>query len=235
MRIKTATGRDASLIRKTLIELRKDQYLIRSAYRRPLSPTKILHSRSTVLLDGYNTIKKVKNDILLESHGIELTNPEVCSAILCNYSRLKEDSWGKFEDDTWYLLYDFEQLCDKALAKYPLYMRIVELKIDGRQNAEIQEILQQEFGVKHTHEYISSLWRRKIPNLIAAKAEDEYLAWYFTHVEEGDFKICNKCGQKKLRINKYFSKNSTSSDGFYSICKECRSKRKIQKAFGQFT
>jgi hypothetical protein len=25
--------------------------------------------------------------------GISLCNPKVCSAILCNYSRLKEDSW----------------------------------------------------------------------------------------------------------------------------------------------
>ena len=29
-----------------------------------------------------------------------------------------------------------------------------------------------EFGIKHSLEYISSLWRKKIPKLIASQAED---------------------------------------------------------------
>ena len=63
--------------------------------------------------------------------GISLMDPAVCSAILCNYSRLKQDSWDRFEDDTWYLMYDFDNLCEKALKNFPLYERIVEYKIDG--------------------------------------------------------------------------------------------------------
>jgi hypothetical protein len=35
-------------------------------------------------------------------------DPTVCEAILCNYSKLKQDSWDHFEGDTWYLIYDFE-------------------------------------------------------------------------------------------------------------------------------
>ena len=48
-------------------------------------------------------------------------DPKVCSAILCNYSKLKEDSYDQFEGDVWYLLLAFEELCDKALADYPSY------------------------------------------------------------------------------------------------------------------
>ena len=77
------------------------------------------------------------------------------------------------------MVYDFERTCDKALENYPLYMRLVECKIDGMQNKDIQQTLQMEFGIKHSVEYISSLWRNKIPKLIAAAAEDEYLNWYF--------------------------------------------------------
>ena len=40
------------------------------------------------------------------------------------------------------MINDFEKLCDKALAKYPLYMRLVEYKIDGMQNIDIQEAIQ---------------------------------------------------------------------------------------------
>jgi hypothetical protein len=146
---------------------------------------------------------------------------------------LKQDSWDNFESDTWYLVYDFENICDKALANYPLYMKIVEYKIDGMQNIDIQAALEKEFGIKHSVEYISSLWRKKIPTLIASAAEDEYLDWYFMKEEKGTYKHCNRCGQIKLANNKYFSINKTSKDGWYSICKECRNKRRLEDASGQ--
>lgn len=70
---------------------------------------------------------------------------------------------------------EFDKISKIALQKYPLLYRIVECKIDGLQNSEIRDILQEEFGVRHSLEYISSLWRNKIPNLIASVAEDEFL------------------------------------------------------------
>ena len=94
------------------------------------------------------------------------------------------------------------------------------------QNIEIQDELVKNFGIKHSLEYISSLWRKKIPNLIASAAEDEVLDWYYLNEEKGKYKRCSRCGQIKLAHNKYFSKNKTSKDGFYSICKQCRNKKK---------
>ena len=217
----TATGRDSLIIKKTLIDLRKDQYIIKNAYRKPIVFKQAVHSSKNYNpLDGELSIGK---DGSVQSKGITFADPAVCSAILCNYSRLKQDSWGNFESDTWYLIYDFENLCEKALERFPLYMRIVEYKIDGMQNIDIQEAIQQEFGIKHSLEYISSLWRKKIPLLIASAAENEFLNWYYTKVEKGQYKRCTKCGQIKLAHNKYFSINKTSKDGFYSICKCCRS------------
>jgi hypothetical protein len=94
------------------------------------------------------------------------------------------------------------------------------------QNIEIQKILEEEFNTTHSIEYISSLWRKKIPQLLASQAEDEYLDYYYLEVEKGQYKKCSRCGQVKLAHNKYFSKNKTSKDGWYSICKECRNKKK---------
>ena len=37
---------------------------------------------------------------------------------------------------------DFDNLVERALAEYPLYERIVEYKIDGMPNVEIQESLE---------------------------------------------------------------------------------------------
>jgi hypothetical protein len=86
-----------------------------------------------------------------------------------------------------------------------------------------------EFGIKHSVEYISSLWRNKIPKLIASEAEDRYLDFYYLEHEKGHYKRCSRCGQIKLAHNKYFSKNKTSRDGFYSICKDCRNAKSKQK------
>ena len=119
-------------------------------------------------------------------------------------------------------MFDFDRICETALAEYPMYEKIVQYKIDGLQNIEIQEQLEKEFGITHSLEYISSLWRNKIPKLIASAAEDQFLDNYYLNVERGRYKRCSRCGQIKLAHNKYFSKNKTSKDGFYSICKKCR-------------
>ena len=223
-KLKTAEGKDKFIIKKALIEMRKDQYIIKSAYKAPITFNKL--TRSSYYLELKDKTCLFDKDGYPIPEGISLLDPKVCEAILCNYSRLKQDSYDRFEGDTWYLIYDFEQICDKALKDYPLYMRLVECKIDGMQNIDIQETLQFEFGIKHSVEYISSLWRNKIPKLIASAAEDEYLDWYYLNIEKGKYKKCSRCGQIKLAHNKYFSKNKTSKDGFYSICKKCRNGRK---------
>ncbi len=226
-KLKVTEGKEAFVIKRTLIELRKDQYVIKNAYRRPIVFTQITRSHNYIPLEGEITLD---DEGYCVSKGVVLTDPAVCSAILCNYSKLKQDSWGNYESDTWYMIYDFETVCDRALEKYPLYMRIVECKIDGMQNIDIQETLQMEFGIKHSLEYISSLWRKKIPALIASAAEDQYLDWYYLNVEKGKYKRCSRCGEVKLAHNKYFSKNKTSKDGFYSICKCCRNAKTAKNA-----
>lgn len=221
---KIASGKEAYIIKKTIIDLRKEQYLIKDAYRNPTVCRSIVRSRKPCIpLDGRIYLNKKG---YCESEGIELVNPVVCQAILSNYSQLKDSSWGQFDSDTWYLMQDFDRIYKKALENQPLYRRIAEYKIDGVQNIDIQQMIQEEFGIKYSSEYISNLWRKKIPNLIASAAEDEYLDWYYLNVEKGKYKKCSQCGQIKLAHNKYFSLNGTSKDGFYSMCKKCRSKRR---------
>jgi len=226
-KLKVAEGRNRLIIKRALIEMRKDQYIIKNAYRKPIRFTTLTHSKNYVSLE--DRTHQFTKDMYPIPEGISFLNPKVCSALLCNYSRLKENSWGNFESDTYYVMYDFDNLVEKALKDYPLYHRLMEYKIDGLQNSEIQQKLFDEFKVKHSLEYISSLWRNKIPKIIASCAEDEYLSWYFLNKEQGKYKRCSRCGQTKLAHNKYFSKNNTSKDTFYSICKSCRNKKKTKE------
>ena len=223
--LKRTSGKDAYTIKKALIEMRKEQYIIKQAYQRPIIPAKFPRGGNAfhyLVLDDTSYLDKNKQVVV---QGVSFMDPKVISAILCDYSKLKEDSLENFQGDTWYLIQDFENLCDKALEQEPLYLRLVECKIDKMQNIDIQKTLEAEFGVKHSLEYISSLWRNKIPKMIATQAEKDFLEYEFSR-RNLCFKKCSKCGQLKPAHNIFFSINRTAKDGFYSICKSCRSKKK---------
>jgi hypothetical protein len=67
---------------------------------------------------------------------------------LCNYSKLKEEAWGNFWSDAWYLMEDLDNLIEKTLRdSYPIYYNLLIYKIDGMKNVDIQDRLFSEFGV----------------------------------------------------------------------------------------
>lgn len=222
---KAAKGKKRFLIKKQIIEMRQDQYVIKNAYRKPIHCMNLIKSFTKVCLDENYSFDKDGEPV---SDGyVSFFEPKHISALLCNYSKLKEDSWGNFTSDSYYMMEDLDNLVDNALKEnYPLYYDLVIYKIDGKQNVEIQQLLEEAHGIKHSVEYISSLWRNKIPKLIAEEAKEEYIMWYYTIKERGKWKRCSRCGEVKLAHNRFFSKNKTSKDGYYSICKCCRNKKK---------
>lgn len=221
---KKATGQKKFILKKQLIEMHREAYMIKDLFRKTIYFVNVTKSFNDFKYDEEITITP---DYQVKSNGlISLFNKDHISAILCNYSQLKENGWGNFESDTFFLMEDFDNIATIALKPYPLYEDLVLYKIDGKTNLEIQQLLNQKHNKNHAVEYISSLWRNKIPKIIADKAQELYLLWYYTYKEKGHWKICNRCGQKKLAIPRFFSKNSASKDGFYSLCKECRSKKR---------
>ena len=221
---KEARGKRKYLLKKQLIEMRQDQYIIKNAYKKPIYCVNGV--KSFAKLDLGEEILFNEKDEAYSTGKISLFDYKHISALLCHYVKLKEQVWGQFSSDAYYLMEDLDNLVDKALKdKHPLYYDLLVAKIDGKSNLEIQKLLEDKHGIKHSVEYISSLWRNKIPKLIADQEQQDYLIWYYTAVEKGHWKRCSRCGEVKLAHNKFFSKNKTSKDGFYSICKECRNKK----------
>lgn len=225
---KWATGKRKYLLKKQVIEMRQQQYVLKNSFHQ------FIYSRSTVkTLARLDLSENVWMDAEGEVHSsgiVNLFEPAHIVALLCNYSVLKEDTWNKFDSDMRWMLIDLENIINKALKeKYPLYYDLLIYKIDGKQNAEIQQLLLNKYGIKHSVEYISALWRNKIPKLICDQAKDNWLEWHFTFEAKGKWKRCSRCGQIKLAHNRFFSKNNTSKDHFYSICKECRNKGRKNK------
>lgn len=230
--IKKSRGRKAYLLGQQLIEMYKDQYVIKDAYKPTIKMHKVnlIKTLPQLNLDEHITIYRKKQLEVSSDSLINLYDKNHISILLCNYSKLKEDSWDKFQSDIHWLMEDLDNLIDLTFAeKYPMYLDLLIYKIDGRTNAEIQELLEKDYGVKHSVEYLSALWRNKIPKMIAETAKDEYLIWYYSTQKYGKWKKCTRCGQVKLACNRFFSKNSASKDGFYSICKQCRNKKPNQK------
>lgn len=219
-----ATGKKKYLLKKQIIEMCQDQYVIKNAFKPPVYSMNLIRGFHKILFD--DDIQVVNGEII-DNSLISFFNPKHISLLLCNYAKLKEDSWGDFTSDGYYLMQDFENIVDNALKeKYPLYYDLMIYKIDGKNNKDIQELIKEDYGVQYAVEYISKLWRQTIPKLIAESAEKEYLVWYYTtHDKEGSWKVCSKCGRRKPKNKKFFSKNGK---GFYSICKDCRNKVSTQ-------
>lgn len=224
-----ATGKKKYFLKKWIIELRQQQYIIKN----------IFYNKKT-FSNASSTAKSLAklqfdDDIYLDNAGvpqnrglISFFNPKHIEALLCNYGGLKAVSEGKFEYDLWYLMQDLDKLIKDALENFPVYLDITKMKIAGYTNVEIQAFLISCHDTYHTPEYISSLWRQKIPKIIAETAQRQYLYWYYSSRPK-EWKTCNRCGERKPRNNYFYSLNKGSKDGYYSLCKECRKKQTIKK------
>lgn len=225
---KAAVGKAKYSLKKQAIEMRQQQYILKEMWRQP-------HRSSTATHTGGNRIE-ISDEVHFDANGeptsdavVTFFKPEHISAILCNYEILHTELAHKYHSDFHYMLRDFDELLRKGLDPYPAYRTLVDAKIKGLTNAEIQKILVDKHDLHHTVEYISSLWRNKIPKILSEKAKEDYLIWYYTEVERGTWKRCTRCGEVKLAHNRFFSKNNTSKDGYYSICKTCRNTKNKEK------
>lgn len=224
---KKAKGKRKYLLTKQLIQARKQRYTLRSAYKPTIFASKIIKNINKIDLNENITIDK--NGQPVSDGLISLFNPQHVSHLLCNYSDLKQDSWGNFQNDLFYLMEDFDNLVDKALKyDYPIFYNIVIYKIDGLTNKQVLEKIKQQYNVIYSVQYFSKIWRKKIPKIIAETAKKDWLIWHYTFEEKGQWKRCSKCHEIKLAHPYFFTKNRTSKDGWYSLCKDCRNKKKGQ-------
>lgn len=220
-------GKDAYRIKRMTIELRQDQYIIKNAYRKPIYFLKTSRTNPVYDWDSDTSYEDANGDcVFVSENRLDLTDYRHVSAVLCNYSILKEKTHDELESDIRWILGDLEGIIETALPQnFPMYYDIIIWKIDGKSNLEIQELLAEKYGTTHSQEYISSLFRNKIPKLIAEKVSEQWLLWFYTYKAKAEWKTCTRCKETKLAHNRFFSKNKTAKSEYYSICKSCRNKK----------
>ena len=220
--VKAATGRRKYLLKKQLIEMRRDQYVLKNAHYQFIHPIASQKAPNKIDLSEKRWVDD-KGEIHTNAL-VSFLNPKHTSALLCNLDALKGDLRAKYQNDFYYLVQDFEKLLKRTLQNNPILAELVKLKRDGLQNSEIQQALEVKFGIHYSTEYLSSLWRNKIPKLLAEQEKRDYLLWYYETEKPAreNWKKCSCCQIWKPRHQAFFSLNGTSKDGFYSWCKECR-------------
>ena len=151
-----SSGKTRYQFKKWLIELYQEQYAIKNSIKQPVFSSNLIKSFAHAdFSDEFDFMP----DGMPFNHGrCSFFNTAHLSALLCNYSMLKEESYSKFEGDCYYMMMDLDFLIEEALKdKYPLYYDLLIYKIDGKSNADIQFQLEQDYGIRHSVEYISSL------------------------------------------------------------------------------
>lgn len=195
-------------IKQIIIEMRRDQYVMKNSFRQPIFGK---GSPSEMGLSGDLTIS--------------LQDPEQVLSLIMQYSSLKVEFKEDNNSDIKWILEDLDELIEESFKDKPTLMYILMQKIIGSSNMEIKEGLLTLFGKDHTQEYISSLYRNKIPKTIAETARKKWMNHMYMNKIKGVYKECSRCKEIKLANNTNFSINRTSSSKFYSICKACRNSK----------
>lgn len=208
---------------KMLIEMRKDQYVIRAAYRKPMYAQS--YRQGSTVYDLFGDTGYYDEDgewIDVSNNRVDHWNPDHISELIENYAFIKEETYDDLNSDLRWMLVDLEDAIDEAfVGKEPLKQILIS-KIDKLSNKEIQKLLLERYGISHSQEYISALYRNKIPAIIVDYLKEQWVDFVYTEKLRGEYKTCTRCGEVKLAHNRYFSINRTSRSKFYSICKECR-------------
>ena len=224
--LNNASGIKKYRIKQMVIDMCKQKYALLNSYRPPTYAKNTVRSAPSFDFDAdtfYYTSDG--SEVLVSENAISFAQPKHISGLLVNYARIKQHTEDDLHSDLRWMLVDLENLIEKVIRPNPILMTILEMKIGGASNEEIQK----ELPNRHSIEYISSLWRNKIPELIAEEYKKQWQDWFFLNKAKGDYKYCNRCGQVLLAHTRYFSKNSSSKSKLYSICRNCRSKKnKVQ-------
>lgn len=220
-----ASGYQKYALKRQIIETWQQIYILKSSYKGMTGKGRTsnqIKQFARMPLPEHVTINP--ETMMPESDcAISLFNPTHVSFLLCYYSQLKQECEDDFQSDMHFLLMDLENLAEEAIhEESDVLWDLLVWKVDGYTNEEIKKMMDSKYGITHNEQYFSTLWRKKIPKMIADQASKNWILWHYTNEEYGKWKVCGKCGQTKLAHPLFFSKNNTR-DHFYSVCKECRS------------
>ena len=218
---------DIPKLKSLVINLRKDEFLIKSSINKTIIFTKLAFNKRKEI--NYYAPTGYENEqgqyIFISDSTFYFHNFKHLAALLQNYQQLKESNAADIQSTMHWILIDFENLVEYAFEnnKNEKYKDIVLLKMKGLSNEEINEELILKYGKGFSINYMSSLLNKNIPKLLADKYKQYTNEWYYTYKQYGKWKTCTKCGKVKLANTYNFAvRKSGGKYGLRAECKECR-------------
>lgn len=227
-----ATGRRKYDLKSQIIAAYKDQHAMRSSWNgEPLRT-----SRQSAHVKMPRVPHMPPSDVVVDDEGfphaapgsVSLLEPEHVAAMLDAFADTIVSTGAAMDSEVSLAVMDLVSLVERALKEaHPELYEVVLLKVLRYTNEEIAVHIRQKYGIDHNPGYYSTLWKRRIPKMVARRAQEEYIMRHHDEMGFSNWKICPRCGRALLAHPAFFSKN-TSKDGYYSICRSCRSKSEQQ-------
>lgn len=217
-----ATGRRKYQLKKSIIETWQQMYLLKASVRGAWASSAV---RKQVQGMGKQSLPETvtldEDNEPVSDCPVSLYNPAHVSFLLTYYTQLKSETHDDLNSDMRWLLLDLENLLDKATRGKPELREVAALKMRGVPSNELVPYINEKYGTSHSEQYMSTIWRRIIPRLVVQEAKKHYVTWTWHTDYNRPWKVCSSCGRVLPKHQYWFPRNS-SSDGFYSKCKDCR-------------
>lgn len=149
---------------------------------------------------------------------IDFRNKDHLYQLILFYGDLKAFVQNQPDSIIWNLLWTIDFYISKANLSQQQRL-IVEDKKFRFQNKEIKAHLEQELGISHRENYISTIWNKAL-DLIVEAVElnyDEFLCKDYKPA----WKTCSCCKKILLRDPRNFVRKSKAADGLTNRCKQC--------------
>lgn len=165
---------------------------------------------------------------LRQEHYIDLRNPDVIRALILNRLDL-EDYLERVGDCKGAILKDLLKYLDYYIehCKFSEDLEyILNLKMNKYSNKDIVEKVELKYGMIYKENYISTIFTKRIIEAIVEQVELHYKLIEFITMGQSVFKKCSICGRWLPRNSNYYNKRTSTSDGFFNYCKECKTRKK---------
>lgn len=149
--------------------------------------------------------------------GLTMCDEPCVRALMRDYPALRALCEGDARSDVAAMLADLEEALSAVCAGDAVLSEFVSLMLEGRTVASATA----EMGARGVHrsgQYWAAQWGQRLPRAVADRARRVWLLRNW-----GKRKVCTMCGRELPAHPMWFTRN-TSRDGYYSRCKECRTR-----------
>lgn len=225
------SGRRRFEIKRQIISKYQERHIIRESISQRSAPISRATVQSVQHLPLDETVYLDESTLLpVSTSKVSLYNESCVLALLS----LREDlSDMDFQSDVTFMLMDLDREIDEVYGNDRFMSDFVSMKMDKVPNCDIAKHMRDVYGISRSEQYYSTLWNVKVPKAIVNNVRRKWLIKHYVDPVAGKWKVCSKCGRKLLAHPMFFSRN-TSRDGYYSVCKKCRSEKRKEPSDEQY-